>query len=314
MEKLLHLRQGPGLNNLHLFYSNRTIPMDYCPKTDTTTFTLRSDCFLHIQGSYTEPCDKLLSPDVCKLLDILVCALGDELTDSCQAVLSLNDFIQLAGYKLTKTNRDAVRPQMKEHIALLEKIHLSWTEDGKYHYKYVKIFDHITYQNAKIYAAFTEQMAQYLLNQSPIVLPRSLLRISKRYYSLGRRCLIHQAINHTRTHQVLRAATLLAVCPYIPQPAPDEKWQPSILERKVITPFTAAMNSLADNQILRWNFKNPVKCNNYEQFSEGIVEFQILDGSQSTESPKELRPASTANTPIVFPINEFLRRCKDQHI
>lgn len=315
MNNLLQLHQGPGLNNLHLFYTANSIPRSYCPQSDTTTFVLNSDYSLHIRGNHTESCDKIFSPDICKLLDILVCGLESASPDhSRQTAVSLDDFIQLTGYKLTKANRDSLRPQMKEGTALLEKISLSWTEEGKYRYKDVKIFDRIAYQNAVVSAVFTEQAAQYLLHRPVIELPHSLMSINKKYYSLGRRCLIHQAVNQERTCQRIRVKNLLAVCPHIPQPEPDGTWQPSILERKVISPFTTAMNSLADLQILQWNFQNPTKYENYDQFADSIMEFQILSSTQNNEPVQDIPPVHKANTPIVFPINEFLARCRALHI
>lgn len=312
MKKLMLLRQGPGLNNVSLFYTARPISTRYCPQSDTTTFTLLgTDASLHIPGSHTAPRDKIISPDVCKLLDILVCGLEDTSPEHpCHVVISLDDFIRLAGYKSTKTNKDSIRPQVKESIELLGKISLSWTEEDKYSYKNVKIFERISFQNAAVSAVFTEQMAQYLLNCPVTELPQSLLSIIKKYYLLGRRCLIHQAVNKERTSQAIRVERLLAACPHIPQPEPDKTWSPSVLERKVINPFTAAMDSLAELRILQWNFKRPGTYSSYEQFIDNIVEFHMLNGLQNGESSLDIDPVRQASTPVLFPINEFLNRCK----
>ena len=114
MNNLLQLHQGPGLNNLHLFYTANPIPRSYCPQSDTTTFVLKPDYSLHIRGNFIEPCDKIFSPDVCKLLDILVCGLESAAPDHPRkTAISLNDFISLAGHKPTKTNKNAIRPQLK---------------------------------------------------------------------------------------------------------------------------------------------------------------------------------------------------------
>ena len=69
--------------------------------------------------------------------------------------------------------------------------------------------------------------------------------------------------------------SLLAVCPRIPRPASQERWLPSVLERKVIDPFTAAMDSLKKCGIFVWKFREPVCRDDYEGFSDSMVEFQV---------------------------------------
>ena len=111
-----------------------------------------------------------------------------------------------------------------------------------------------------------------------MALPLPLLAISGKSphsYLLGRRCLVHNAANKDRVGQPIRVSSLLTVCPCIPRPEPGEKWSPSMLKRKVITPFTSAMNALAGSGILTWKFREPAYWSDYEEFSNSIVDFQV---------------------------------------
>lgn len=128
-------------------------------------------------------------------------------------------------------------------------------------------------------------MTLYLLNCPSMPLPLPLLKISGKSthcYPIRRRCLVHNAANKGQYPQVIRVRSLLAVCPCIPRAEPGEKWAPSILERKVIDPFTRAMDTLADLNILTWNFRDPVCRTDYEGFSDSMVEFQAQNAAAPT--------------------------------
>ena len=262
MAESLQLHQGPGVNGLFLAKSE-----DY------------------------------------KLLDILMCRLGDN-RDSYRVELPLEEFLQLAGYAITDANKNAVRPRLKESAERLGTLTENWTE-GRYTYQNIRFFDSITYRNGCVYACFGEEMARYLLGCSTMRLPLSLLAVSGRSshsYLLGRRCLVYDAANRDRKQQPIRVENLLAFCPRITKPAPQEKWSPSILERKVIDPFTAAMNSLVALDILTWNFREPVCREDYDGFASSIIEFQISD----TDAPAPPAEPETEYTCDSFDYDGFL--------
>ena len=263
MAESKHLPQGPGLNGLF----QAAAP--------------QKDYLLRICGNpQNHPCDLLLRSDTLKLVDILACGLWDS-GGSPRVELPLDEFLRLAGYAATESSKNAVRRQLRESIDCLEALSMDWTEgNGRYSYRDIKLFDDIIYQNGRVSAYFGEDMAKYLLKCSSMPLPLPLLAIDGRSphsYALGRRCLVHNAANKGREWQPSRVRSLLAVCPHTNRPAPQEKWPPSILERKVIAPFTAAMNTLMKCGILNWMFREPVCRNDYEGFSDSIVEFQVPD-------------------------------------
>ena len=262
MTESLKLHQGPGLNGL---FQAAARPKGYA---------------LHIPER--APDSLLLKPDTLKLLDILVCKLGDS-RGSYRVGLPFEEFLRLAGYAVTDTNKDFVRHRLKESIALLGKLSVDWQED-QYTYHDVRFFSEITYRNSCGYACFSGEMAQYLLNCPIMRLPLSLLNISgksRHSYLLGRRCLVHNESNKDRKLQTIRVEILLAACPRIPGPASQEMRTPSALERKVILPFTRAMKTLKECGILTWTFQEPVCRDSYEGFSQSIVEFRVRGNTVS---------------------------------
>lgn len=76
-----------------------------------------------------------------------------------------------------------------------------------------------------------------------------------------------------------------------------------MLKRKVITPFTSAMNALVGSGILTWKFREPAYWSDYEEFSNSIVDFQVTRMSNAAvpASPVE----SNSN-------EEFLYESADQ--
>ena len=282
----LRLHQGPGLNGL--FVNAAPLSREYDADSNMTSYTLRSNYTLHIRGNYLEhPARLLLKSETLKLLDMLVCKLGDSRA-SCGVELPLEEFLTLAGYPITEANKNAVRPRLQEHTALLGLLSMDWTEgDGRYIHRNVKLFDEINYRNGGVCAIFGEPMALYLRNCPSMPLPLPLLATGVRaphMYFLGRRCLLHRAINKGQDRS-LSVGSLLDACPSIPRPAPEKEWPPSVLERKVIAPFEAAMKTLADNGILPpWKFREPVCRNDYEGFANSMVEFQTTNDTAPTLS------------------------------
>ena len=280
MTKSLNLLQGPGVNGL--YQTAAPLSWEYDEHSETTTYVLSKDYTLHIRGCPAkEPGVPPLKPENYKLFDSLVCKLGDN-PKSRQVELPLEEFLRLAGYAVTSTNKDAVRPRLKENVALLGALSADWREEnGRYSHHDVKFFDMITYRHSRVYACFSERMALYLRDGcSAMPLPLSLLAISGKSphsYSLGRRCLVYSAANKGREWQPIRVENLLTVCPRIPRPMPQEKWTPSFLERNVIIPFTTAMNSLAACGIFTWKFREPVCRGDYEGFTNSVVEFRLPD-------------------------------------
>lgn len=273
----LKLHQGPGVNGL--FQTADPLSQKYDDISGKAEYTLRPDYTLYIRGNLDEqPCSLLLKPETQKLLDILVCGLEDG-SASCKVELPLEQFLQLAGYAVTEANKNYVRPRLEESIKLLKELSMKWTEkDGRYSHPEVKLFDEIDYENARVSARFSEAMALYLRGCPSMPLPLPLLAVSGKSphcYPLGRRCLVHNAANKGQERQAIRVRSLLAVCPRIPRPASQERWLPSVLERKVIDPFTAAMDSLKKCGLFVWNFREPVCRDDYEGFSDSMVEFQV---------------------------------------
>ena len=152
-------------------------------------------------------------------------------------------------------------------------------------------------RNSRVYACFSDRMALYLRDGCSLMsLPLSLLAIngkSPNSYLLGRRCLVHNAANKGQEWQAIRVGHMLAVCPRILRPKPGENWSPSILARNVISPFTTAMNTLAAHGILAWEFREPVCRDDYEGFSNNMIDFRVtrMSGAviiaSSTESNEE---------------------------
>ena len=277
MPESLKLHQGPGVNGL--FLTADPLSWEYDANSNMTKYTLRPDYSLHIRGNHQDhPCGVLLKPETLKLLDILVCELeGDNA--SRRVGLPLEQFLRLAGYAVTEANKNDVRSRLKKSIEILQELSIDWTEkDGRYPHPDVKLFDGITYRGGCVCACFSEAMALYLRGCPSMPLPLPLLAVSGKSphcYPLGRRCLVHNAANKGQERQAIRVRSLLAVCPRIPRPASQERWLPSVLERKVIDPFTTAMNILAALGILTWNFRESVCRDDYEGFSDSMVEFQV---------------------------------------
>lgn len=271
----LQLHQGPGLNLM--FLTAAPLSWKYDAGSDKTQYVLQPGYTLYVRGNHeAEPCGSLLKPEILKLLDIVTCGLKN----GCQVQLPLTEFLQLTGRKVTEPNKDVARRQMKEHKELLRSLSMDWVEnEGGYIYSNVKLFDDIDFRCGYLYACFSEKMAEYLLDRPSMPLPLELLAIDGRSphsYSLGRRCLLHKAINKGQERPIC-VRSLLAVCPRIPRPDPGKKWRPSELEKWVIAPFTNAMNSLEKRGILTWNFQTLVCRDDYEGFVNCMVEFQTRD-------------------------------------
>ena len=277
MFETLKLHQGPGLNGVYL--TADPLSQEYDAQSDVTKYTLRPDYTLYIQGNLQEPPGGvLLKSDTMKLLDILVTGLEDSQVSRWVEV-TLEEFLRLARHAVTEGNKNDVRSRLKESAELLGALSMDWTEkDGRYIHRGVKLFDEITYRNGRVCACFSEAMALYLRGCPSMPLPLPLLKISGKSthcYPIGRRCLVHNAANKGQYSQVIRVRSLLAVCPRIPRAEPGEKWTLSSLERKVIEPFTRAMDTLAGLNILTWKFREPVCRDDYEGFADSMVEFQV---------------------------------------
>ena len=295
MLETLKLHQGPGLNGLYL--SAAPLARNVDQDSDTIIYTLPGDYTVSVHGypqNGNKSRDFPLNPTTCKLLDLLVCELGD--SKSRQVELPLEKFLLTTGYTVTEVDKNFVRPKLKKSIALLGALSADWTEcNGQYLHHEVKFFDEITYQYGRVCARFSEDMAAYLRGCPSMDLPLPLLAVrgkSPHCYPLGRRCLVHDAANGGG-QQAIRVRSLLAVCPCIPRPDSKESWPPSILERKVIEPFTAAMARLADGGILTWKFREPLCRNDYEGFSDSMVEFQVQAEGAAPVSPM---PADCSDT------------------
>lgn len=309
MLETLKLHQGPGLNGVYL--SAAPLARNVDQDSDTITYTLPGDYTVSIHG-YPQNGDKSrdfpLNPNTCKLLDLLVCELGD--SKSCEMEIPLEKFLLRTGYKVTEANKNFVRPKLKKSVALLGALSADWTEcNGRYLHHEVKFFDEITYQNGRgVCARFSEDMAAYLLGCPSMNLPLPLLARGElpHCYPLGRRCLVHNATNKGKGTQAIRVRSLLAACPRLPRPASEERWPPCILERKVIAPFTAAMDSLADVGILTWKFRDSVCRNDYEGFSDSVVEFQVQAEGVAPASPMPADHADTKREYGPFDYKAFL--------
>lgn len=291
----LKLHQGPGLNGM--FLTADPLSQEYDAQSNVTKYTLRPDYTLYIRGNLRErPGGVLLKSDTLKLLDILVSGLEDSKVSRWVEV-TLEEFCHLTRHAITEGNKNDVRSRLKGSAELLGALSMDWTEkDGRYIHRGVKLFDEITYRNGRICACFSEAMALYLRGCPSMPLPLPLLAVSGKSphsYPLGRRCLVHNAVNKGQERQTIRVRSLLAVCPRIPRAEPGEKWSPSILERKVIEPFTAAMNTLATLNILTWKFQEPVCRNDYDGFSDSMVEFQVQAEGAVPVSPM---PADCSDT------------------
>lgn len=300
----LKLHQGPGLNGM--FLTADPLSQEYDAHLNITKYTLRPDYALYIRGNLQErPCGFLLKAETLKLLDILTCGL-DSSNVSRWVEVTFEEFLRLAGYTVTESSKNALRPRLKESVEILEALSMDWTEkEGRYIHRGVKLFDEITCRNGRVCACFSEAMARYLRGCPSMLLPLPLLSVSGKSphcYPLGRRCLVHNAANKGQEPQVIRVRSLLAVCPRIPRTEPGEKWSPSILERKVIAPFTAAMNILAALDILKWKFQEPVCRDGYDGFADSKIEFRVPDAAPPTP------PAEPEEEPAYapFPYNDFL--------
>ncbi len=284
----LQLLQGPGLNGL--YQTAALLSWEYDEPSKKATYVLSKDYTLHIQNYPSKKPDiSPLKPEHYKLLDILICKLAEN-NESRQVELPFGEYLHLAGYAATATNKDDIRPKLRNSVALLGALSADWTEEnGRYVHKNVKFFDLIVFRNSRVYACFSDRMALYLRGGcSTMALPRQLLAISGKSphsYVLGRRCLVHNAANKERLWQPIRVGSLLSVCPRLPRPKPGEKWSPSILDRKVITPFRSAMNALANSGILSWKFREPAYWSDYEEFSNSIVDFLVTQVSNPIFPP-----------------------------
>lgn len=271
----LQLHQGPGLNLM--FQTAAPLSWKYDASSDKTQYVLHPGYTLYIRGNHeAEPCGSLLKPEVLKLLDIAVCGLKN----GCQVELSLKEFLQFTGRNVTGPSKDDARRRMKGHTDLLKLLSIDWVEnEGEYIYRDVQLFDDIAFRGGCMCARFSEKMAEYLLDRPSMPLPLDLLAIDGRSphsYFLGRRCLLHKAINKGQERPIC-IRSLLAVCPRIPRPGPDEKWRPSDLEKLVIIPLTKAMDSLEESGIFTWKFREPVCRDDYDSFANGMIEFQVQD-------------------------------------
>lgn len=297
----LQLHQGPGLNGL--FQTQYPFSQEYDAASDTTMYTLQSNYILHILGNHKAfP----LKPEILEILDILACKLEENKLTRC-VELTLGEALPLTGYDVTKSSKNVVRLTLQESAALLRELRVDWTEkEGRYTYSNVKLFDEITYQNSRICARFSKEMAQYLLNRPTLSLPLPLFAVSRKFpngYLLGRRCLLHNVINKEREPQVIRIRSLLDVCHHIPRPDSGEMWYPSTLKNKVIVPFEMTMKHLVDKHILSsWEFQAPVCRNNYDDFANGMVEFQVRD----TATPAAPTLPAKSDAELVFDYDTFL--------
>lgn len=222
----LQLPQGPGLNGL--FLTAAPLSWKYDAGSNQTKFVLQQGYTLCIRGNHeAHSCGSLLKPEILKLLDIAVCGLKN----GCQVQLPLTEFLQLTGRKVTEPNKDVARRQMKEHKELLRLLSIDWVEnEGEYIYSGVQLFDDIDFRCGCLYVRFSEKMAEYLLGRPSMPLPLNLLAIDGRSphsYFLGRRCLLHKAINKGQDRPIC-IRSLLAVCPASPDPALMKSGGPAI--------------------------------------------------------------------------------------
>ena len=300
----LQLHQGPGLNGL--FQTQYPLSQEYDAISDITSCTLQAGYTLRIPGNHQ---DFPLRPETLEVLDILVCKL-EENKSSRYVELSLEEFLPLAGYDITKSNKNVARLQLQESADLLGELRVDWTEkEGRYTYRNVKLFDEITCRGGRAYARFSKEMAQYLLNRPTLSLPLSLFSVSRKFpngYLLGRRCLLHNVINKGREPQVIRIRSLLDVCHRIPRPDPEKKWYPSKLKNRVIVPFEETMKHLVDKRILAsWEFQAPVCRDDYDGFADGMVEFQVR-GTAAAALLAAPALLAESNAEFVFDYDAFL--------
>ena len=133
-------------------------------------YTLQSNYILHILGNHKAfP----LKPEILEILDILACKLEENKLTRC-VELTLGEALPLTGYDVTKSSKNVVRLTLQESAALLRELRVDWTEkEGRYTYSNVKLFDEITYQNSRICARFSKEMAQYAQPSHPVPAPPS---------------------------------------------------------------------------------------------------------------------------------------------
>ena len=143
MLETLKLHQGPGLNGLYL--SAAPLARNVDQDSDTIIYTLPGDYTVSVHGypqNGNKSRDFPLNPTTCKLLDLLVCELGD--SKSRQVELPLEKFLLTTGYTVTEVDKNFVRPKLKKSIALLGALSADWTEcNGQYLHHEVKFFDEI---------------------------------------------------------------------------------------------------------------------------------------------------------------------------
>ena len=231
-------------------------------------------------------------PTAARLLDILMLGLTPQ---SPQVTLDANDYAQVCGY----TSSEALQKQLRKDLEVLLSLTLPAGDRGVR----CPLLTNVQNVGGKLVVTFDLHIVRRLTHCPRVDFPTALFSIDTRKqnsYFLGRRLSEFSSAAHTTP-----AGLLLESCPYIPSPDDFEGSQ-SILRRKVVDVFDAAMDALQSAGIITWQYKT-YNVSSYETFEDSLVEFQLTDHPLHRTSAGERKPIHIDMTPYLKSGETFRR-------
>ncbi len=210
-------------------------------------------------------------------------------TPDCDVRFTLDEFLAMTNTPITKATRDYLRKKMRTDLDIIYGLSLEIdspdTEDLIIKERIISSYSIV---NSEVRISFNPTFAKQLTHSYFIDLPVKLFAVpesNQAAYYLGKKLAEHSTYNLNKsrgTADIISVKSLLASCPVLPE---KEEVKYSKYKEKIQIPFTKALDSLVEDNIITYEFCNAKKVPlteaqktrfNFSTFQNSYVHFNLL--------------------------------------
>ncbi len=208
----------------------------------------------------------------------------------CNVKFTLDDFLTMTNTPISKSSRDYLRKKMRTDLDIIYGLSLEIdspdTEDLIIKERIISSYSIV---NSEVRIAFNPTFAKQLIHSYFINLPIKLFALpesNQTAYYLGKKLAEHNTYNLNKsrgTADIISVKSLLAACPVLPK---KEEVKNSKYKEKIQIPFTKALESLEEENIIKFEFCNAKKAPlteaqkakfNFSTFSNSYIHFELVE-------------------------------------